>query len=133
MNKSIITIILLLICFGCKEVEDPAPFVNEVTFEILTDIPIENLTMKSLSDVVFPTKAINLKKSFTDSNGVKIYQYSETINISENATIELIIPKSNKRKLFDVRLYDKVTIKYFFDEDGFTKKRFSVPEKNKTP
>jgi len=129
MNKSIITLILFLICWSCKEVEDPPPFVNLVEFKISTDVPIENLTMKNLNDVVFPTKAIDLKRSFTDSNGLKIFEYSETINISENATVELIIPKSSKRKLFDVRLYDKVTIKYFFDEDGFTKKRFSVPEK----
>lgn len=130
MIKLIFTVIILSICFSCKEVEDPTPFVNNIDFEILTDVPIESLTIKSLNDVIFPTQPINIKKSYTGTDGFKVYQYSEIINISENATIELIIPKNTKRKLFDVTLYDKVTIKYFFDEDGFTKKRFSIPEKN---
>lgn len=133
MKVSALIVLIIILFSSCKEVEDPPPFVNLVEFKISTDVPIENLTMKNLNDVVFPTKAIDLKRSFSDSNGLKIYEYSETINISENATVELIIPKNSKRKLFTVRLYDKVNIDYFFDEDGMTKKRFSVPEKNKTP
>ncbi|GAA0883246.1 hypothetical protein GCM10009120_18430 [Sphingobacterium siyangense subsp. cladoniae] len=135
--KSLYLFILLPFVFiSCKEVEDPAPFVNLIEFKISTDVPIENLTMieKLSSDkIIFPKKAIELKRSYTGDNGNNIYEYSETINISENATVELIIPKNIKRKLFTVRLYDKVNIDYFFDEDGLTKKRFSVPEKNKTP
>lgn len=135
--KSLYLFILVPFVFiSCKEVEDPPPFVNLIEFKISTDVPIENLTMieKLSSDkIIFPKKAIELKRSYTGDNGNNIYEYSETINISENATVELIIPKNSKRKLFTVRLYDKVNIDYFFDEDGLTKKRFSVPEKNKTP
>ncbi|GEM_PF-1662347 len=130
-------IVMISLCFSsCKEVEEPDPLVNLVEFKISTDLPIENLTIKDVyrdNPIIFPKQSIQLKNTYVNSNSTKIYEYSETVNISENATVELIIPKNSNRKLFSVRLYDKVNIEYFFDEDGLTKKRFSVPEKNKTP
>ncbi|WP_312331956.1 hypothetical protein [Sphingobacterium sp.] len=131
MKVSALIVLIIILFSSCKEVEEPAPFVNLVEFKISTDVPIENLTIRDIyrdNPNVFPKQAIKLKNSFVNNSWMTIYQYSETINISENATVELIIPKNSKRKIFSVRFYDKVNIDYFFDEDGLTKKRFSVPE-----
>lgn len=125
-------ILILSLLFSCKKSEDAPVFKNEIEFKISTDVPIENLTIKDVyrdNPIIFPKQSIQLKNTYVNSNSTKIYEYSEIVNISENATVELIIPKNSNRKLFSVRLYDKVNIEYFFDEDGSTKKRFSVPEK----
>jgi len=132
MRSTLIMAFIALLLIGCKKTEDNPPFVNEIEFNILTDVPFESLTMieKLASDnIVFPKQPVNFKKSYNGSEGSKIYEYSEKVKISANSTIELIIPKNSNRKLFDVKLYDQVTIKYFYDEDDFTKKRFVIPEK----
>ncbi|MGJ1348984.1 hypothetical protein [Sphingobacterium siyangense] len=129
MNK-ILIIFILFSFLSCKKGEDPVDFKNEVKIEILSDQPIENLLIvnKDVDKVIFPKQEIELKSTYINPLGVKIFRYIEIINSSVSAKIELSIPFNADRKIFDVGFYNKKYFDKFFNENNLTKKLIVIPK-----